>query len=97
VPLAAATVCSFHVELPAACHQEYTFPFASAAVIITPLPVQMISGDSNGSPLLGAAATLSSRQVLPPRSTGHRLRWSTWRRRHQHRARTSHYQRHTRP
>jgi SRSO17 transposase len=27
------------------------------------------------------------------RSLRHRLRWSTWRRRHQHRARTSHYQR----
>jgi SRSO17 transposase len=27
----------------------------------------------------------------------HRLRWSTWRRRHQHRAKTSHYQRRTAP
>jgi hypothetical protein len=32
----------------------------------------------------------------PVRSTRHRLRWSAWRRRHQHRARTSHYQRRTR-
>jgi hypothetical protein len=29
----------------------------------------------------------------PIRSTRHRLHWSAWRRRHQHRARTSHYQR----
>jgi SRSO17 transposase len=31
-----------------------------------------------------------------PPGTGHRLRWSTWRRRHQHRSRTSHYQRQAR-
>ncbi len=35
--------------------------------------------------------------LLPSiRAIGHRLRWSTWRRRHQHRAKTSHYQRRTR-
>ena len=28
----------------------------------------------------------------PIHSIRHRLRWSTWRRTHQHRARTSHYQ-----
>jgi hypothetical protein len=28
----------------------------------------------------------------PIHTVGHRLHWSTWRRRHQHRARTSHYQ-----
>jgi hypothetical protein len=28
----------------------------------------------------------------PDRAGRHRLRWSAWRRRHQHRARTSHYQ-----
>ena len=28
----------------------------------------------------------------PTRDLRHRLRWSTWRRRHQHRARVSHYQ-----
>jgi hypothetical protein len=33
--------------------------------------------------------------VHPISSPGHRLRWSTWRRRHQHRAKTSHYQRRT--
>ena len=31
--------------------------------------------------------------VEPIRNLRHRLHWSTWRRRHQHRARTSHYQR----
>ncbi|MGF6888259.1 hypothetical protein ABIA39_003104 [Nocardia sp. GAS34] len=31
--------------------------------------------------------------IQPAHTIGHRLRWSTWRRRHQHRARTSHYQR----
>jgi hypothetical protein len=34
--------------------------------------------------------------IQPTRSTWHRLRWSTWRRRHQHRARTCHYQRQAR-
>lgn len=29
----------------------------------------------------------------PTSDLWHRLHWSTWRRRHQHRARTSHYQR----
>lgn len=29
----------------------------------------------------------------PIRDLRHRLHWSTWRRRHRHRARTSHYQR----
>lgn len=28
----------------------------------------------------------------PVRDLRHRLRWSAWRRQHQHRARTSHYQ-----
>jgi SRSO17 transposase len=31
--------------------------------------------------------------LTPAHSPQHRLHWSTWRRRHQHRARTSHYQR----
>jgi SRSO17 transposase len=31
--------------------------------------------------------------IQPKRDLRHRLRWSIWRRRHQHRARTSHYQR----
>jgi len=36
------------------------------------------------------------RRLLPPSTTHddtHRARWSLWRRRHQYRARTSHYQR----
>ena len=32
----------------------------------------------------------------PARDPGHLLRWSQWRRRHQHRAKTSHYQRQAR-
>ena len=34
--------------------------------------------------------------IRPAPGTWHRLRWSAWRRRHQHRARTSHYQRQAR-
>ena len=34
--------------------------------------------------------------IWPAPGTWHRLRWSDWRRRHQHRARTSHYQRQAR-
>ena len=33
---------------------------------------------------------------LPPSGIRHRLHWSAWRRRHQHRARTSHYQKRAR-
>jgi hypothetical protein len=31
--------------------------------------------------------------IIPGHDDEHRLRWSAWRRRHQHRARTCHYQR----
>ena len=42
-------------------------------------------------------ARLLTALVTPPaRGTGHQLRWSHWRRRHQHRAKTSHYQRRAR-
>jgi hypothetical protein len=34
--------------------------------------------------------------IWPLRGLWHRLRWSGWRRRHQHRARTRHYQRQAR-
>jgi SRSO17 transposase len=34
--------------------------------------------------------------IRPVRDTWHRLRWSAWRRRHQHRAKTCHYQRQAR-
>jgi hypothetical protein len=43
--------------------------------------------------IAGLFATLI---IHPVRDAWHRLRWSTWRRRHQHRARTSHYQRQAR-
>lgn len=38
------------------------------------------------------AAVFSMLLTGPVTDTGHRLRWSAWRRRHQHRARTCHYQ-----
>jgi SRSO17 transposase len=39
------------------------------------------------------AALFSKLVIQPLRDARHRLRWSTWRRRHQHRAKTCHYQR----
>ena len=39
------------------------------------------------------AHLLAAVTAPPGRDAGHRLRWSHWRRRHQHRARTCHYQR----
>ena len=39
------------------------------------------------------ATLFGSLIIEPARDTRHRLRWSAWRRRHQHRARTCHYQR----
>jgi SRSO17 transposase len=42
------------------------------------------------------ARLLTALIIQPMHGTWHRLRWSAWRRRHQHRARTSHYQRQAR-
>jgi SRSO17 transposase len=42
------------------------------------------------------AALFSTLIIKPATGTRHRLRWSAWRRRHQHRAKTSHYQRQAR-
>jgi SRSO17 transposase len=42
------------------------------------------------------AALFSTLVIDPVTDTRHRLRWSAWRRRHQHRARTCHYQRQAR-
>ncbi|HTQ88567.1 MAG TPA: IS701 family transposase [Streptosporangiaceae bacterium] len=42
------------------------------------------------------AALFSTLIIEPARDTRHRLRWSTWRRRRQHRAKTCHYQRQAR-
>ncbi len=42
------------------------------------------------------AALFSIVIIKPVTGTGHRLRWPAWRRRHQHRAKTSHYQRQAR-
>ena len=41
------------------------------------------------------ARLLSGTTIRPARDDSHRMRWSRWRRRHQHRARTCHYQRQT--
>jgi SRSO17 transposase len=38
------------------------------------------------------AALLTTLIIKPPDDAGHRLRWSAWRRRHQHRAQACHYQ-----
>jgi len=37
----------------------------------------------------------SGTTIRPARDDSHRMRWSRWRRTHQHRARTCHYQRQT--
>jgi hypothetical protein len=42
------------------------------------------------------AALFSTLIIKPVTGTPHRLRWSAWRRRHQHRAKTCHYQRQAR-
>ena len=42
------------------------------------------------------ARLLTSLTGPPARSPQHLLHWSAWRRRHQHRAKTSHYQRQAR-
>ena len=42
------------------------------------------------------AGLFSTLLIQPASARGHRLRWSTWRRRHQRRAKTCHYQRQAR-
>ena len=42
------------------------------------------------------AALFSTLIINPVNDAPHRLRWSTWRRRRQHRAKTCHYQRQAR-
>jgi SRSO17 transposase len=42
------------------------------------------------------ARLLTALNIQPDRSPGHLLHWPAWRRRHQHRAKTSHYQRQAR-
>ena len=57
----------------------------------TPAPADQIPLTRNEISHLFATALLR-----PIRTLRHRLHWSTWRRRHQHRARTHHYQRQAR-
>ncbi len=42
------------------------------------------------------AVLFSTLIINPVNDTRHRLRWSAWRRRHQHRTKTCHYQRQAR-
>ena len=42
------------------------------------------------------AALFAKLIIDPPKDARHQLRWPAWRRRHQHRAKTCHYQRQTR-
>ena len=49
--------------------------------------------EREGFRVASAADGESALLVQPVRDLAHRLRWSAWRRRHQARARTSHYQR----
>jgi hypothetical protein len=65
-----------------------------AAAPAAPLPLAWARGQAAGSPSVGALFTSLTGQ--PARSPQHLLHWSKWRRRHQHRAKTSHYQRQAR-
>jgi SRSO17 transposase len=71
----------------------HAFLTVTAAVEHTraPAPADQIPLTRNEISHLYAALLLR-----PLRTLDQRLHWSTWRRRHQHRARTSHYQRHAR-
>ena len=64
---------------------------AAATEHIRPPPADQIPLTRNE-----IAALFSTLIISPPTGTRHRLRWSTWRRRRQHRAKTCHYQRQAR-
>jgi hypothetical protein len=64
---------------------------AAAAEHATPPPDDQIPLTRNE-----IAALFSTLIIEPARDTRHRLRWSTWRRRRQRRAKTCHYQRQAR-
>jgi len=61
---------------------------AATGLAHTPAPADQIPLTRNE-----IAALFGTLVIEPARDTRHRLRWSTWRRRHQHRAKTCHYQR----
>jgi hypothetical protein len=64
---------------------------AAATEHATPPPCDQIPLTRN------EIATLFSTLIINPvKDARHRLKWSTWRRRHQHRAKTCHYQRQAR-
>jgi len=70
---------------------------AAALTIATALEHAHGPGTADQIPLTRneIAHLLSSLTIRPARDTSHQMRWSRWRRRHQHRARTCHYQRQT--
>jgi hypothetical protein len=77
-------------------HRWVTLTMLAAAVLTiaavldhasNPGPPELIPLSRN------AIAHLFSAMTGPRRDTSHEMRWSRWRRRHQHRARTCHYQR----
>ncbi len=79
--------------------------FLTALAITEPPPTTPASAGQPAKTTLIALTRNEIRHLFavlvtrPARSIGHRLAWSTWRRRHQHHARTSHYQQrsHTTP
>jgi hypothetical protein len=60
-------------------------------VLARPLPADQIPLTPNE-----IAALFATLIIKPVPDARHRLRWSAWRRRHQHRARTCHYRRQAR-
>ena len=64
---------------------------AAAEHVSSPPPADQIPLTRNE-----IAALFSTLIIDPAKDTRHRLQWSTWRRRHQHRAKACHYQRQAR-
>jgi hypothetical protein len=58
--------------------------------------MKKVHGTAKVADLYEIAALFGVLVIDPVKDAHHRLRWSTWRRRHQHRARACHYQRQAR-
>ena len=83
---------SWHRWSPWPCSPQRSSPIAAAAERAThPPPDGQIPLTRNE-----IARLLATLIIQPLQDAWHRLRWSAWRRRHQHRARTCHYQRQAR-